>query len=473
MRRRGLLLLLGLLLTARAASAAAPAMGPLSVAPGGRYFARPDGNAVYLAGSHSWTNLQDVNDGNPPRPFDYAAYLDLLAAQGHNIMRLWCWEAARGGGTAFGFVDPLPYRRTGPGVDALGRPRFDLNAFDQRYFDRMRARVIEARARGIYVSVMLWNTWSVHNYTGDAAKNPWPYHPYNRANNINGVDGDPHRTGTGLGVQTLAVSAVTALQEAYLRKVVDTLNDLDNVLYEISNEPMYDAATEAWQAHMIAALNAWQARKPRRHPVGMTAGIQPDQATIEAQLHRSAADWISLAGFDTHKDDHLESDGRKVSLLDTDHVFGIGGDATWVWKAFTRGHNILYMDSLTGTGIAGRLLDVPSALARVEASGRRGITGTRMAASRLPLARMAPRRDICSSGYALADPGRAYVAFAEGPFTLDLSAGAGGRFDAAWIDVEGGALIGGGQVSGGAVARRFDPPVAPAALVLRRSGRPG
>ncbi len=470
MRRRDLLFAPALLLGVRPVAASSPAMGPLTVAPGGRHFVRPDGRAIYLAGSHSWTNLQDVNEADPPRPFDYAAYLDWMASQGHNIMRLWTWEAARGGGTAFGFVNPLPYPRTGPGLDALGRPRFDLSRFDQRYFDRMRARVIEAGRRGIYVDVMLWNTWSVHNYTGDPAKNPWPFHPYNAANNINGVDGDPRRTGTGLAVQSLAVPAVTALQEAYLRKVVDTLNDLDNVLYEISNEPMGDAATEAWQRHMIAALNAWQARKPRRHPVGMTAGIKPDQATIEAQLQASAADWISLAGFDTHKDNHLEADGRKVSLLDTDHVFGVGGDAAWVWKAFTRGHNILYMDSLTGTGITGRLLDTPPEIAAVEASGRRGITGTRLASERVPLASMAPRGDLCSSRYALADPGRAYIAYAEAPFRLNLSATAGRHLDAVWIDAALGTPLGEFTLAGGDRARHFAPPVPKAALVLTRRG---
>jgi len=56
------------------------------------------------------------------------------------------------------------------------------------------------------------------------------------ANNINGVDGDPHSTDSGRAIHTLALPTVTALQEAYVRKVVDTVNDLDNVLYEIGNE---------------------------------------------------------------------------------------------------------------------------------------------------------------------------------------------------------------------------------------------
>jgi hypothetical protein len=37
-------------------------------------------------------------------------------------------------------------------------------------------------------------------------------------------------------IETLNIPAVTALQEAYIRKVIDSVNDLDNVLYEVTNE---------------------------------------------------------------------------------------------------------------------------------------------------------------------------------------------------------------------------------------------
>ena len=46
------------------------------------------------------------------------------------------------------------------------------------------------------------------------------------ANNINGVDGDPNGSGTGRQVHTLDNPEVTALQERYVRKVIDKLNDL-------------------------------------------------------------------------------------------------------------------------------------------------------------------------------------------------------------------------------------------------------
>ena len=48
----------------------APATGPLTVHPtNGRYLADGDGRAVYLVGSHTWANFQDIGfEGD--KPFD-------------------------------------------------------------------------------------------------------------------------------------------------------------------------------------------------------------------------------------------------------------------------------------------------------------------------------------------------------------------------------------------------------------------
>ena len=42
--------------------------------------------------------------------------------------------------------------------------------------------------------------------------------------------GDPNGDGRGLEVQMLKVSPITELQRAYIRKVIDTIDNLDNVL---------------------------------------------------------------------------------------------------------------------------------------------------------------------------------------------------------------------------------------------------
>jgi hypothetical protein len=141
-----------------------------------------------------------------------------------------------------------------------------------------------------------------------------------------------------------------------------------------------------------------------------------------------------------------------------------------------RGHNVLYMDPLIGLGVAG-VPPMPADIARRTAevdSGRAGLKGTLAAAALLgDMARMAPRGDLCSSGYALADAGAAYVALAtDGSVSLNLAA-AGRPLAAKWIAVETAAVQdGGGAVQGGSPSRWFAPPRAPpAALVLTPAPR--
>jgi hypothetical protein len=63
-------------------------------------------------------------------------------------------------------------------------------------------------------------------------------------------------------------------------------------------------------------------------------------------LLRSTADWISPSGNggEDYQGNPPAADGSKVIIVDTDHLWGVGGDRTWVWKTFARGLNPIYMD---------------------------------------------------------------------------------------------------------------------------------
>jgi len=323
------------------------ATGPLRVNPANpRYFTDGSGKAVYLTGSHTWANLQDAGESDPPPVFNYTAYLDFMETNHHNFFRLWTWEQAKWAPwmTNNIWFNPMPYQRPGPGTALDGKPRFDLNQFNQAYFDRLRSRVMDAGAQGIYVSVMLFDGWSIDD-KGTGPGNAWPGHPFNAANNINGINGDANNNGMGEETHTLQLPAITPLQEAYVRKVIDSVNDLDNVLYEISNES--PSNSQAWQYHMINYIKSYEATKPKQHPVGMTVEYPGGN---NAELFASPADWISPNDNGGYKDAPPAADGSKVVILDTDHLWGsTGGDRQWMWKSFTRGYNPIFMDCYDDT----------------------------------------------------------------------------------------------------------------------------
>ena len=482
---------------------ATPAPGPLEVsAANPRYFtvAGGDGSAVYLTGSHIWNNLHDgMGPGaacaDTPERFDYEAYLDFLAERGHNFIRLWRWEQFRSqaaGGDYHLCMAPQPWARGGPGAAKDGRPRFDLDHFDDAFFERLRARVAAAGERGIYVGVMLFDGWALHL---SPAPDHVEGHPFHAANNVNGVG-----IGSILDYQVLPLDPrVRALQEAYVRKVVDTLHAEPNVLWEVANESSGGGAVDpefagmlgqegaldwgdstGWQYWVIDLVKRHEADMGyERHPIGMTMQFPvADQTRVNAPLLASEAEWVS-PGFDDERFaagghpmapgaepshwlvDPPPADGRKVVISDTDHYAPGGGDALWAWKSFLRGHHPILMDfGLIGGVAAADPAFEPARLAMGD---------TLRLAGQVDLVRLRPLGELASTGYALADPGREYLVLAPdgGPFTLRLEAGG---YQASWFRVAERETVP-GEVVGAAQAGEvgFEAPAGPAVLHLKRA----
>lgn len=426
------------------------ASGPLRVHPDNpRYFADGTGRAVYLTGSHVWNNLADMGPGDPPPRFDFDAYLAFLEKYGHNFIRMWAWEHSTWDTSSLGrwrketphTVAPHPWARTGPDEALDGRPKFDLKKFNPEYFQRLRSRVTAAGKRDIYVSVMLFEGWGVQFAPG-----AWTGHPLNAANNTSGINGDLNKDGKGLEIHTPAKPAITRIQEAYVKQVVDTVNDLDNVLYEISNEN-HPPSTE-WQYHMIRFIKTYENTKPKQHPVGMTFQYRGGSNKI---LLDSAADWISPNHEGGYRDNPPAADGTKVIISDTDHLWGIGGNQVWVWKSFTRGLNPIFMDPYDGVVLAKRFDPQWEPV-------RRAMGYTRQFARRMNLAAMTPRGDLTSTKYCLADPSREYLVYAPngGKVTVDLSA-LKGEWTVEWFNPTTGKPIEAGKTTGGP-RRQFTAP---------------
>lgn len=377
--------------------------GPLRVHPSNpRYFTDATGQAIYLTGSHIHTSLQDRS---PDPGLDYIGYLNFMERHHHNFMRMWLWEGPLKAQMEF---LPLAYKRSGSGTAWDGQPKFNLQEFHDPFFERMRARVIAARQRGIYVSIMLFQGWNIEEK--QKGLNPWPGHPFHRGNNVNGIDGDPDRDNQGKETHTLLLPAILALQETFVRKVIDTVNDLDNVLYEISNEDPATPENTAWQYHMINHIRRCEKRKLKRHPVLMTYPGPPFQNNHK--LFASPAEAISPGwggNWGSPNDDYRSNppagDGRKVVIADTDHLWGLGGDFGWVWKSFLRGLNPIFMDPYLDRNYQ----DDPH---KEEWPLIRKNMGYALAyAQKVNLAALLPRSDLSSTNYCLANPGREYLIY--------------------------------------------------------------
>jgi len=433
-----------------------------------RYFTDGSGRAIYLTGSHTWANLQELRASPDAPNFDYEAFLDFMQEYNHNFMRMWAWEQAAWTPNTNVKVlfEPLPYLRTGPGNALDGGLKFDLKAFNEDYFSRLRSRVVEASRRGIYVSIMLFEGFSICDKDKKDNGNPWKGHPLNAENNINGFDGDLDGDGQGHEIHTLGVPAVTELQEAYVREVIDTVNDLDNVLYEVANED-HGGATE-WQYHIIDFIHNYEADKPKQHPVLMTFQWDRHHIGDNAALFKSPAEAISPNHEGGYRNNPPAADGTKVIISDTDHLWGIGGDRAWVWKTFCRGMNPIFMDPMGPQPGNGAELPNPNDKPEFE-SIRRAMGHTLSHANRMDLMSMVPRNDLSSSRYCLADPGKEYLIYLPdgGEVIVDLSA-ASGAFTVEWFNPKNGEAISSEAINGGKSETFIVPFDGDAVLYIRK-----
>ncbi len=445
-----------------------PAAGPLRANPANRrYFTDGSGRAIFLTGAHTWANFQEI--GTAPVPvFDWEGYLSMMMAHNHNFMRFWGWQQ-----TAWApwtpdkiLFEPSLYVRTGPGQALDGGLKFDLTKFNPEYFSRMRQRLSECRDRDIYCAVQLFQSFSA-NKPHACGDQTWSGHPYNAENNINGANGDKNSD----KMLDYDDPAVRQLHAAYMQKVVDTVAGLDNILYEVCNE----GGTKQWDWWVVDTVHKMEDAKGARHPVGLTAGSE----TMEEML-ASPADWISPTGPRFQWDPPVWNES-KVSVNDTDHLWGHGGTAAWAWKSFARGHNTLLMDAWVAipgapcpevnwgprAGYPIRNLNRPDDPTWEPV--RKALGNTRHYAQRMDLVAMTPSAETASTGYCLANPEREFlVYFPEGDFgTVDLSR-VRGTLRAEWMYPVEGTIVPGGTVSGGKTVRFDVPFLGPAVLYLVR-----
>jgi hypothetical protein len=429
---------------------ASPAMEkPISLHPGNPHYFLFRGKPTVLvtSGEHYGAVL------NPD--FDYVRYLDVLKEHGFNQTRVFSGTYRELPASSFPGIKEntlapaaarfvCPWARSSMPGASDGGNKFDLAAWDDSYFKRLKDFVAQAGQRGVVVEFVFYCT--MYN------EELWQASPMRASNNVNGI-GNVERH----EVFSLKDKRLLAAHEALVRKGVSELQDFDNLYYEICNEP-YERGGFAreWNDRIIATIVDAESAFPHKHLIA--EGIAVRSAKIEKP---NAA--ISVFNFHAATPEAVRLNYGLNKAIADDETGGKGiDDAPYRREAWE------FM--LAGGGVYSHLdfsftCKHPDGTAKLTSEPGGGGAGIRTQLKvlkqfieRFDFVRMKPDQavikggrimapggkqpiDVKTSVSVLADRGRAYAIYISGgtqaELLVDLPAG---KYSAEWIDTKSGTV---------------------------------
>lgn len=171
-------------------------------------------------------------------------------------------------------IEPRPGRLLSPWARSdvpgyvNGGNKFDLDHWNEAYFDRLKEFCRKAERAGVVVELVLFNVM----YSDDS----WNFSPLNANNNVNGIG-----TGSYNDYNFLREPRLYEKQKALARKVAEEMNGVDNIYYEICNEPYWAKGIPEhnpeikvqqfipevieWERGIAEAVVETEQRLPQRH----------------------------------------------------------------------------------------------------------------------------------------------------------------------------------------------------------------
>ncbi len=350
-----------------------------------------DGRRLYWNGA-TWypVGYYPANGALTSDQTDYANFyrdlLDRLAENRINYMR-----AVFNMGQPYGDAMTV-YERTGPGLAADGRPKFDLTRFNRTYFDYWRSVAEYALSKGIVLQISITDLWHNHDtiveVNGPGRIWGMQFDFYRAENNINGIDAADH---TAWMSET---HPVFAYHQALIRKLVDTMGDLPNIVWEIGNQ----TGRTDWELRLADFLTAYE--QSRGLPVRLVMPRDlPGHQFVPGQCVWDPVQVHSLL---------VGAYGWNLPLLaDNDCIYPGDPDTRRrrAWAALTAGAHInLFHLELASPAV----LD-----SRDAADGMRylGYLRTFLEELDVDLAGMRPSDGLVTHGWAYARPGREYIIY--------------------------------------------------------------
>ena len=197
-----------------------------------------NGRTIWLAG-HGITNLISQNGIN------IAVHNSHYASCGANSLRLHLTQGARGEGAPWKLLDD---------------GRYDLAAWNEQWWDRLRIFMDDCKQRGIYPFVQIWDEPVI-----ERGATRWRVHPWRPSNNINGLGNLPDDPdGHGMpAFYDVSYTKMMDLQDAFVQRVLEVTAPYGICIYSICNE--YDfggKAPLAWQQHWIEFIEKFEKAHP-------------------------------------------------------------------------------------------------------------------------------------------------------------------------------------------------------------------
>jgi hypothetical protein len=268
-----------------------------------------NGKKTQLAGNHTWNNVQRIAGER--------IGMDRVTG---NFTRLWTFETRRVN------LSDSPWGSNTKGVARISNvPWNDDGSLNDAYYKALERTVRAADNRGITVGVVLFEgTLATYFKGSDYAS--WKNHPFN-----------------GLGPKDAyhvhTKGRWNKFQRAHVKRVTQTLEKYDNVIYEVGNELPRNSI--GWFQQKVIK---W-VKKFTDKPVGASyaQGMKPSRGRTQEWLTKVDADWIAPSG------PNKIPGFKGPQILDTDHSRPLYSNLGDLRNAWDDGRSLWVMDGFNGT----------------------------------------------------------------------------------------------------------------------------
>lgn len=208
------------------------------------------------------------------KAFDFETYLKTLEEIGLNHTRIFLGDYFELPGAFCMPHNPLapdssdvmaPWKRSNQPGYKLGGNKFDLDQWDDEYFTRLNAFMKSAQDKGIIVEVVIFFNCMIFDTS-----------PLYGANNINDLP-----SYAAIEYRTLTHPGLIQRQKIYTQKLVEVLNQYDNLIINICNEPWFfnqqhdgfssppPAATKEWIQEVASWIVEKESKLPKKHLIAI------------------------------------------------------------------------------------------------------------------------------------------------------------------------------------------------------------